>query len=533
MHSPKIMFMLLAVFAFCHPALAQQPRTVDEVVDRVVMQEQAEAQALRQYSPLVEIYIQQLRPDTDLGTVPNGDSYFLGRAELAKGVDLEPFTSGGVKSKSSAIAPLPRGFLQMIYVDTNGFDRKHYEFDFVRREFLGEVRCLVFDIYPKPKGTKGRFLGRIWVEDQGYHVVRFNGAFTESSSTSTYFHFDSWRVNTGGNQWLPAQIYSEQGDAVTRKLAFKAQTRLWGYNLSRAQQDLTKILADEPIAPRDQTDSASDPSPAEAQLVWDQQAEENVVDRMERLGLLAPPGDVDKVLETVVNNIEVTNNLDIQPEVRCRVLMTSTLESFTIGHTIVLSRGLIDVLPDEATLATMLALEMGHVVLGHRIDPQYAFFDRMLFDERDTFQHFGFARTPAEEQGANDKAAQLLKNSPYKDQLGTAQLFLHALQSRTNEIPNLISARLGDTVPTGWMIPSGAPSATPANGDPNANVAVALPLGGRIKLDPWTDRLEMLKSKPVSAATQREKLPFEITPFMLYLTYSAGISPAQSVSPTK
>ena len=124
---------------------------------------------------------------------------------------------------------------------------------------------------------------------------------------------------------------------------------------------------------------------------------------MERLGLLAPRGDVDKVLETVVNNLEVTNNLDIEPEIRCRVLMTSTLESFTIGHTIVLSRGLIDVLPDEASLATMLAHEMAHVVLGHRIDTQYAFFDRILFDEKDTFQHFGFARTAAEEQAADEK----------------------------------------------------------------------------------------------------------------------------------
>ena len=102
---------------------------------------------------------------------------------------------------------------------------------------------------------------------------------------------------------------------------------------------------------------------------------------------------MDKVLETVVNNLEVTNNLDIQPEIRCRVLLTSTLESFTIGHTIVFSRGLIDVLPDEASLATMVAHEVSHVVLGHRIDGQYAFFDRLLFDEKDTFRHFGFART--------------------------------------------------------------------------------------------------------------------------------------------
>ena len=47
---------------------------------------------------------------------------------------------------------------------------------------------------------------------------------------------------------------------------------------------------------------------------------------------------------------------------------------------------------------------------------------------------------------------------------------------------------------------------------------VALPLGGRIKMDPWTDKLEMLKSKPAGAMAEREKMPFEVTPFMLYLT---------------
>jgi hypothetical protein len=48
-------------------------------------------------------------------------------------------------------------------------------------------------------------------------------------------------------------------------------------------------------------------------------------------------------------------------------------------------------------------------------------------------------------------------------------------------------------------------------------VMAALPLGSRIKLDPWTDRIEMIKSKPVGMISEREKMPFEITPFMPYL----------------
>src|SRR5260370_25034411 len=111
---------------------------------------------------------------------------------------------------------------------------------------------------------------------------------------------------------------------------------------------------------------------------------------------MSPEGEVEKILETVVNNLEVTNHLDIDPEVNCRVLMTTTLESFTLGHTIVLSRGLIDVLPDEASLATVIAHELGHVVLAHRMDSSFAFFDQLLIDDKDTFRHFGFARTPEE-----------------------------------------------------------------------------------------------------------------------------------------
>jgi len=522
------------------PRAADQPRTVEEVIDRVVVNENHLNQEIRKFSPLVETYIQNLKPDKELGYSPAGDKYFLGRADFSKGVNLVSLTDADTKGKkifsgignffSFAMQYLPDGFLQMIFIDTNGFDRQHYKFDYVRREFLGEVRCLVFDVTPEAKAGKGRFLGRIWVEDQDFHIVRFNGAYGGSGHTSWYFHFDSWRTNAQPGLWLPSFVYSEEKDlhyALTKKLDFKAQTRLWGYNVGHAgqEQELSKILVEGSV--QDDSKTANDLTPVQAQRSWDRQAEENVADRLQRIGLMAPRGEVDKVLDTVVNNLEVTNNLDIDPEVRCRVLMTTTLESFTLGHTIVLSRGLIDVLPDEASLATVIAHELGHVVLGHRMDTTYAFFDQLLVDDKETFRHFGFARTNEEEQAASAKAVALLNNSPYKTQLANAALFLSALQARQKEIPNLIAAHLGDKVVVIADIKTGvAPAAAAAAPPPAAGSAdakkntqiAALPIGGRVKLDVWYDRLELIKSKPIGTVAEREKMPFEVTPFMPYLT---------------
>jgi len=505
----------------------QQARTMDQVIDHVITNENRLNQQVRQYSPLVETYIQNLKPDKDLGYVPAGDKYFLGRADFSKGVQLVSLSDAQSKGKkifgsvgnffSFAMQFLPDGFLQMIFIDTNGFDKQHYKFDYVRREFLGEVRCLVFDVTPQDKSGKGRFLGRIWVEDQDYNVVRFNGAYSGGGHSSWYFHFDSWRSNVQPGLWMPAFVYSEEKDlhyAMSKKLDFKAQTRLWGYNLGHSQQEqeLSKILVETPV--QDDTKTSNDLSPIQAQRSWDRQAEDNVIDRLERIGLIAPKGEVDKVLDTVVNNLEVTNNIDVEPDVRCRVMMTSTLESYTVGHTIVLSRGLIDVLPDEASLATMIAHELSHIVLGHRLDSTYAFFDQLLVDDKETFRHFGFARTKDEENAANAKAIQLLNNSPYKGQLGNAGLFLSALDSRTKEIPNLVSPHLGNRVP----VIGDLKASTPVDQKQNPQMIAALPIGGRVKLDPWNDKLELIKSKPVGTVAEREKMPFEVTPFMPYLT---------------
>jgi hypothetical protein len=185
----------------------------------------------------------------------------------------------------------------------------------------------------------------------------------------------------------------------------------------------------------------------------------------------------------------------------------------------VVSRGLLDVLPDEASLAMVLAHELGHIVLGHGFDAKMAFNDRMFFPDEQSFQRLPFKRSPADEEAADAEALELLNNSPYKEKLGTAGLFLKALQQRAQELPNLIRPHLGNSLAVGESVRMSALLATaPPLDEHRIDQIAALPLGGRVKLDPWSDQVELAKAQPVTLALAREKRPFEITPFFPYLT---------------
>ncbi|MFZ0639813.1 MAG: hypothetical protein WA020_03440 [Candidatus Acidiferrales bacterium] len=528
-------------------ATPSQATTVEQVVAAIMAREHQEVATLRHYSPIVETYIQDMRWDAQLGAVPEKDHYYLGVADLSRGVEDRTMLhdpNAGFMHKLNPIKDVtsllgnsyvPAGFLQMIFVDPIDFDKQHYKFDYVRREFLGSVRCLVFDVTPLPKSGDGRFQGRLWVEDQNYAVVRFNGVFVPVARTFGWnLHFDSWRTNVAPNLWIPSYIYSAESDLRDfpfGHVRYRSQTRLWGYNLKLASResefsDLT-VEAAKPI--EDQAQASQDVSPVMAERQWQREGEDNVLDRLQRNGLISPPGPVDKALDQVVNNLEVPNNLDIEPEVRCRVLLTSTLEAFTIGHTIVVTRGLLDVLPDEASIAAILAHQLGSVITGATLPDEYSFNDTTMLSPQETMKRMSFRTSEADEETAAKKAIELLKNSIYKNQLGTAGLFLKQLAVEQKDLPSLISANLGNHVFMAQQLMQGAPELQPAKLDQIA----ALPLGSRIVLNSWDDSIEMAKSKPVQLLSAREKMPLEVTPFMPFLTRYQNPADAAAADPAK
>jgi hypothetical protein len=177
------------------------------------------------------------------------------------------------------------------------------------------------------------------------------------------------------------------------------------------------------------------------------------------------------------------------------------------------------VLPDEATLAAVLAHELGHIISGHPTDTTFAYKDRSLVTDQQLLHRMRFTRTTEQEKEADAKAIVLLQNSPYKDKLDAIGLFLRQVDARRGVLPHLIRSDMGNSLASSNELrmkdlTSSAPKLEPQK----VSQVAALPLGGRIRVDPWSDRIEINKAKAVQLLTAREKMPFEVTPVFPHLT---------------
>jgi hypothetical protein len=502
----------------------------DDFVDSVVRQERVLTDMMRSFKPIIETYIQEegAQPRFQAGITPNGDDYFLSRLSLTGSLpSVVPFADQQTWKRTEEYFvqdPPPfrqDAFAQALFPDLDHFDRQNYIFEFVRWEILGDVRCAAVDVSPRENSRNRGFLGRIWVEDQGYNIVRFTGTFTSKGIAKRAFHFDSWRLNMPGSRWLPAYVYTEEArprDQASHGLWFKAQTRVWGYDRKNAgdHPGIAKSWADNPADPS-QREASPDLVPAYAEDETTVPPEDTVVERAQAAGLIAREGDIDRILETVLNNLLITNNLDIDP-VRCRVLLTTPLESFVMGRTIVLSRGLLDVLPDEATLAAVLAHELAHIVLHHAVSEAYLKSIAWHFSDSQIFAALDFHFDHAQEENAHKKALELFSKSPYKDQSAKIGPFMRTLDASSARFPNLLHGRFSNDFQSSHLAGMQAPIDSPKRAKAERlNQISALPIGSRIVVDPWSDRIEMLKSRPVQLFSPAEKIPFEVTPFYPHL----------------
>jgi hypothetical protein len=274
----------------------------------------------------------------------------------------------------------------------------------------------------------------------------------------------------------------------------------------------------------DNSADSQDVGPLQASRMWITQAENNVIDRLVEAGLVAPldqGGYENKVLDQIVINLVVPNNLAFTDQIHTRVMLTDTVEATTVGNTILLSKGLVDSLPSEEAIASVIAMELAHIAMGHHIDTRYAFNDRLLFPDTATFQKINMNHSDVDNDTASKKAMEYLEASMYKDRLANAGLYYEQLADRAKVLKALNTPMLGDSLmrPDGtpWMnaLEHGAPK---LNWDDLAQTP-ALPLGSWLKTDPWDDTVHMLSAKRYAPMNARDKMPFEVTPIFYKLSH--------------
>ncbi len=514
------------------------------LVEKAIGREKVLIKNIQQRTPLVETYIQNTRPDIKLYQVPTSDEYMLSRVDFGKGFfdkSYEPrggkrhgFFKGSVGSIFGLSKALkldkhftynPLGFTEMMFLDPRSFDNQHYVFSYVRREFLGSVRTWVYDVHPKVNGM-GRFLGRIWIEDQDGNIVRFNGTFTSpkgEDDSRLFFHFDSWRMNVQPGIWLPVEIYVEETQRIQGEKSggLRAQTHFWGYSLKlpTRESENVSVKVDDAV---DKSDDSQDVGPLQASRAWITQAENNVIDRLVEAGLVAPltPGGYENtVLDQIVINLQVPNDLAFTDQVHTRILLTDTVEATTVGNTILISKGLIDTLPSEEAIASVVAMELAHIVMGHHIDTRYAFNDRLLFPDTTTFQRIDMYHSDHDNLEAAKKAMEYLQNSMYKDKLPSAGLYYAQLVDREKVLKSLNTPKLGDSLlktdGTPWM--ADLQRQAPRLNWDDLTQRPALPLGSWLKTDPWDDKVHQLNAKIYAYMNPRDKMPLEVTPVFFKL----------------
>jgi hypothetical protein len=528
----------------------------NQLIDKAIVREKEVVKTIKERAPLVETYIQYMRPDQQLGQVPESDQHFLGRVEFDKIIGAESYevnktTSLGTSANgklgflhpSAFMAGLGNslhlnftegGFVQMLLMDSNDFDRQHYTFGFVRNEFLGTIPTAVFTVKPvKGERSKGRFLGYIWVETRGGNVVRFNGTFAGSEKdVREFYDFDSWRTNVQPNLWLPTSFYLEENDqkSATRTLKFKAINHIWGYVL-KVPQKPTESTSLDVVGATDVSNEAPDVIPLGAQRAWVQQAEDNVIERLFQAGLLDAPSEFDKTLEALAANILAYNNVTLSRPIRCRTLLTEPLESIAVGNTIILSKSLIDttgVLSQDGAqqlgnLNALLAFQIAHIILGHRLDTSFAFSDRLIFSNTSVFNRIPMHHTDADNAAAAKKAIELLNAKELEGGQKYFGLYLQQLQQRVKSLKALNEPVIGDGLvksdvdQTFWLAAIMAKS--PKLDMNDLKQAAAMPLSSFLRRDPWTDQVITLHAAYEPFLSPADKMPFEVEPVHIKLSY--------------
>jgi hypothetical protein len=82
------------------------------------------------------------------------------------------------------------------------------------KERVDEIDTYVFDVVPKDTAGMAKrgeryLIGRVWVEDRDYMIVKVSGQAGPESKDHQYPKFETYRENIDGKYWFPTYTYAD------------------------------------------------------------------------------------------------------------------------------------------------------------------------------------------------------------------------------------------------------------------------------------------------------------------------------------
>ncbi len=492
-----LLIFILAPFSRCQegegrssPKIEFASRTQEQLTRRIFAGEREMIAGIRNTSPLLETYFQSLWPSTK-DQSPIDDAYFLSKVDFARGYKpagggrrgYQTFLFGGTRESRKVQVnngerweQNPDGFLDMLFVDLEAFDADTYRLRYLQNDTWSGRICLVFSVIPKMPHLQGQFEGQIWVETSALKIVRIKGTFTPPRSPKLlrrivgggtfpiYLSFDSVRTEVAPGSWLPSYSYFDETrtwrqidrDAET-DIRYRGHIFIWGY------QDF---------------------HPTNDEMIWDHKPDEIV--RLETDRVLARPGSMERTLTAIARRIVDANGINL-PEVECRVLLTTPIEIFSTGNTIVLSRGLLNILPDESIIPVLLAHEIANMAMresgavGDSPSKQRSV-DRSGIDN---FENSSTYRSSVTTVDNWKTTLAFVERAGYSNGADSTSSLSLQLAKHSKQIPNLTLPRFSPSLTNlSRILPQAAP--------PQTTTSVApLVLRGKYTIDAWTGTLSV------------------------------------------
>jgi hypothetical protein len=252
------LFLLAAVPAFSQSSSnsADLPQAeVDRIINTFTAKESQFRKALNEYSFKRDAILQSVGMGGQVTGEYHRVSYFT-------------FDDSGNRFEKISYFPMP-SFGAVTQEDLNDLGGiqpfalepakiPQYDFRYVGREKIDELNLYVFDVSPKvlpdAKKTKERFFkGRVWVEDQGFQIVKTRGKGVPETKINKFPTVETYREQIDGRNWFPTYSYADEELIFDNGEALHIRMQVRYSDFVKASAKVKVIEIENPDAPTKET----------------------------------------------------------------------------------------------------------------------------------------------------------------------------------------------------------------------------------------------------------------------------------------